>query len=206
MEEIKKALANTYFLKECEIATIPNKIVKYQDGQILKQIYSNKPYIGLVVKGKVYVYAYTEDGKALIVSVLGCGKEFGFVSGSLEDKYKTILACKGETTIIWFSKEDIINKIMLKASLIKKFINYLEDKIAFLIKRIETLTSLNAKERILTFLNEFSDDNRVFIIDCSRDEMACMLGLSRATLFRELSNLKNDGILEIRNNKIYIND
>lgn len=70
-----------------------------------------------------------------------------------------------------------------------------------LINKLEILSKKNIREKIMTFLayeSEKYSSNKVKI-PFSKSKFAEYLGVNRSSLMRELSNMKNDGIIELNN-------
>lgn len=69
------------------------------------------------------------------------------------------------------------------------------------IDKLEVLSKKNIREKIMTFLINESDkcnSNKVQI-PFSKSKFADYLGVNRSSLMRELSNMKNDGLIELNN-------
>ena len=62
----------------------------------------------------------------------------------------------------------------------------------------------SGKKKLVQYLLEEPDKGRVFGKNVSRDELASILGISRASLFRELAGLTKQGLIALRDGEIYL--
>ena len=74
----------------------------------------------------------------------------------------------------------------------------------FLIRRIEFLTMQSGKKKLVQYLLEVPGKGGQFGKNVSRDELASILGISRASLFRELAGLTKQGLIALRDGEIYL--
>ena len=72
----------------------------------------------------------------------------------------------------------------------------------FLIRRIGFLTMQSGKKKLVQYLLEEPDKGRAFGKNVSRDELASILGISRASLLRELAGLTKQGLIALRDGEI----
>jgi len=72
--------------------------------------------------------------------------------------------------------------------------------------RIQILTKPNIRQKIITFLSQYSNriGGKTFSIPFDRETLALYLGVNRSALSRELSAMQNDGIIEFYKNTFKI--
>ena len=72
--------------------------------------------------------------------------------------------------------------------------------------RIQVLSKLTLREKILTFLSEMPEaaSGKPFVIPMNREDMAAYLGANRSAISRELSALKKEGVLDYYKNTFRI--
>ena len=68
--------------------------------------------------------------------------------------------------------------------------------------RIEILTKKSIKEKLLEYFRLTYPNSRIIYLQNSITELAIYLGVNRSALSRELGNLKEEGIIDIKNKKI----
>ena len=78
------------------------------------------------------------------------------------------------------------------------------DKIIKLNTRIELLTKKNIRDKLLSYFDILASKklNRTFVLPFSLTDLADYLSVDRSAMMRELSHLKEDGIIEKNGNKI----
>ena len=84
--------------------------------------------------------------------------------------------------------------------------NQLASKNLQLHQKLEILSKRSLKEKILAYLNIYATNskNRNFNIPLSRNELADYLNSDRAALSRELSKMKEEGIIDYNLNTFKI--
>ena len=64
----------------------------------------------------------------------------------------------------------------------------------------------SGKNRLIQYLLMWQEDNGNVRLDGSKDSLAASLGISRASLFRELAFLQEKGLIKRRPGQIHIMD
>ena len=85
--------------------------------------------------------------------------------------------------------------------LIKNIMKMISKKNSVLNNQIDIIGQKTIREKIMALLTEYQNGEKVFEIPYSREEMAKFLCVDRCALSRELSKMKDDGILLYRKNQ-----
>ena len=87
-----------------------------------------------------------------------------------------------------------------------RFISILAKKALSMNDRIQILSKITLREKILTLLNQYRHKfaSNEFSLPFDRADMAIYLGADRSALSRELSKLKAEGIIEFNKNHFII--
>ena len=80
----------------------------------------------------------------------------------------------------------------------------LQQKIQFLIKRIELISTQSCRSKLAEYLISNQNAENCIIPNCSREVLASRIGISRAALFRELSELQKAKLIEVNSTTIKI--
>lgn len=106
----------------------------------------------------------------------------------------------------------IYDNIQTKCNSRCKFHEELEHKLPILImnntiklnERIELLTKKSIRDKLLTYFNIISSKNfsKTFTIPFSLTDLADYLCIDRSAMMREISHLKEDGIIDKKGHKI----
>ena len=100
-----------------------------------------------------------------------------------------------------YSTDNCKNTCACRLLFRENLLNEIVENNMLLINKLEILSKKNIREKIMTFLayeSEKYSSNKVKI-PFSKSKFAEYLGVNRSSLMRELSNMKNDGIIELNN-------
>lgn len=100
-----------------------------------------------------------------------------------------------------YSTDNCENTCACRLLFRENLLNEIVENNMILINKLEILSKKNIREKIMTFLTYESEkysSNKVKI-PFSKSKFAEYLGVNRSSLMRELSNMKNDGIIELDN-------
>ncbi len=175
----------------------------YKRGQVL--FHEGNPAFGVycISTGKVKLTKLSETGKETLLGISGPGDIVGFqhiVKSGMNDVTATALE---ETKVCFIDREFLNKKVREESSCAMELLSHLAKDVAHMQERMANFTHKNVRERVAYLLvdlaNEYGTDTGHGVrlgIQLSRDEMASMLGIASETLIRELSILKDEGVIE----------
>lgn len=186
---------------------VPCQTVTYSKGQYIYDNYRFKKEIGIIIKGKIEVQKNLPTGKKIIMNKLRVGDVFG-IAALFNDQtcYVTSLLTSSETQILFIGEESLLELFKLDQQLLKNYLSYINQRIHFLNQRIECFTHEQAKDRLLEFFSQLraqQGNSQSISLTLNKSELADYLGISRASLYRILSQLKEEGYLRSEGKKIY---
>ena len=193
-EEIKAAVEASPLLGGCNLSVSGMNVKYCHKGQIVSDRQKNEEIIGLVMEGSMDVYSIALDGREILLSQLERGDCFGVVNLLTNTEFPTVLRCRTDTTLATMPKSQLLAVMEKNSELALRYAGFCNRKMQFLIRRIEFLT--------MQYLLEEPDKGRAFGKNVSRDELASILGISRASLFRELASLTKQGLIALRDGEI----
>ena len=167
-------------------------------------IYSSVKFskaIGYILSGSAY--AVVNNNNKVIMKKFTSGMCFGAaaVFGSNKNYVSSVVA---NTDIeVLFITEEQLNKIFCdypKTAI--NYITFLSDKIRFLNSKLSVISCSSAEDSVFKYLISVTDDSGYAQLPNSMTLFAQMLGLGRASLYRSLEALENDGLIIRENNKI----
>lgn len=187
------------------------KTVTYRKNEIILMTDDSLESIGLVIEGSVLIT--TEDFLGTR-SVIGVAEKYeifaeAFVCANISKSPVTISATDN-CVIMWLKFPRIIQSCNraceFHSRLIENMMNQLASKNLQLHQKLEILSKRSLKEKILAYLNIYATKtkNRNFNIPLSRNELADYLNSDRAALSRELSKMKEEGIIDYNLNTFKI--
>lgn len=183
------------------------KVKKYRRNEILINEGDIIEAIGIVLEGTVQISRFDIDGNRMIVSSVQKDGMFA-ETYALSQKYESpvIVTATEDTAVMWLN----VNRLLITCSsacsfhskLIRNIIELLTEKNIYLNRKLDLLSKKTLREKILHFLYTYSgfQKNKHFTIPYNRLMMADYLGVDRSALSRELSNMKDEGLIDYSKN------
>ena len=201
-EEIKAAVEASPLLGGCNLSVSGMQVKYCHKGQIVSDRQKNKEILGLIMEGSMDVYSIALDGREILLSQLERGDCFGVVNLLTKTELPTVLRCRTDTTLVIIPKCQLFSAMEKNSELALRYAGFCNRKMQFLIRRIEFLTMQSGRKKLVQYLLEVPGKGGRFGKNVSRDELASILGISRASLFRELSVLTKQGLIALRGSEI----
>ncbi|MCI5585853.1 MAG: Crp/Fnr family transcriptional regulator [Lachnospiraceae bacterium] len=205
-ERIRQILRNSVFPLEKPTADWAVRIVGCHQGQIVNDSPKGGPSVGIIVSGRVDVYSVAVDGRDIQLNSLEKGDCFGICNIMEGSQLETVLRCGEKTEILYIAKKAVMTELERNPILLEQYIRLCNRKIQFLLHRIGLLTMQSCRGKLLAFLLEEQALGGEIKVKGSREDLARMLGVSRAALFRELSLLQRQKVIRVTGNRIRILD
>lgn len=193
-----KLLAGSPLFHGCRISEQAFSVSPCRAGQIVHDTPGGVPSIGMVVQGRVDVYSVAADGRDVWLNALHPGECFGIYNLFAERDLETVLCCAVDTAIAYLSKATLLQWMETDQRLALQYAAVCNEKLQFLIQRIEQLTTQTCRGKIAAYLLEQPCAPGEVIRTGSREALARQLGMSRAALFRELSALQACGAIAVQ--------
>jgi DNA-binding response OmpR family regulator len=194
----------TKFTQEQKSITYKKKETIYKQGSFPKGVYYLK-------SGKAKVFKMNKDGKELITALLKEGDFFGYID-ILENKdYSESSQALEPSEIIYIPREEFYKVIYNHQAVAKKFLHILTHN---LIENQDHLLDLaysslrkRVAEALILLCDKFKNENeKIFSIAISRDDLASIVGTATESLIRTLSDFKEEKLIEIKEGKIFISN
>jgi CRP/FNR family transcriptional regulator len=164
-----------------------------------------------ITEGNVKIFQLLQDGRIQIIGFLYPGDFFGSYK---KGKYNYSAQAIGNVATCEF-KEDILNNHMDENPVLsRELLNMTTNELILAQDRIKVLGKLTATERVANFIFNISkqrarinwQDNPISL-PMTRQDIADYLGLTIATVSREITNLKTSSVIKmISTSQIYIRD
>lgn len=163
---------------------------RFREGQIISDRPGGTPAVGLVVSGQIDAFSVALDGKDVQLNSLTAGDCFGVCNLLADTELETVLRCAQSSEVLYISKPTLLQLMHDDVAFAIRYATLCNQKLQFLLHRIELLTMQSCRGRIIAFLLEKQDAVHQIHLSGSREDFARQLGVSRAALFRELSALQ----------------
>ena len=205
-QQILSSIETSPLLQGCGIDPGLMLVHRYRGGQIVSDRPAGITSVGLVVEGIVDVYSVALDGRDVQLNALEAGDCFGICNLLALAEMETVLRCRTDTTLIFIPKQTLVSVMEKDPAFALRYAALCNRKIQFLIRRIEMLTIQSCRGKVIGYLLSQQDKAGRVIPDCSREDLARRLDVSRAALFRELAFLQSQGLLTLADREIVIVD
>ena len=174
---------------------------KAEKGEVIYDPRHFQRCLGVVLEGAVQVNKGT-----LIMSVLRQGDLFGAAAlFHQRPDYATTLTARSRCRLLLFPQPLIEAWMERWPQVGRNYVTYLSQRIWFLSGKIDALTAGTAGRKLAQYLLAHEEGGSV-ALDCSVTGLAGRLGVSRASLYRALDELRDQGAISHRGRTIGILD
>jgi len=170
---------------------------------------ADKLYI--VCSGKMKIYNDLSDGREQILYIYSAGDFVGALNLLKEDEYKYNAEALEDTTISTLSKNKFDEIVIKNPSITLKILEKSYERIRWAEDLINRLSSSSADSKVagllLSLIEDFgkvTKEGIVIELSINREEMGSYAGIARETITRKLKQLKEQGIIDFRGNKIIL--
>ncbi len=200
--------------KENRPEAIPKKLKdigrlkNFQQGEILfnpKDVANGFFY---VQSGKIRVYKMDEQGREVEVVRLGPGEFLGEAIVFVSPVFPTFAQAVENSSVLFFDKKRINKKMERDPDISRFFVDLLARKCVVLSDRIESLGLRTVRQRLIQYLlSNCSGEQRCTIdLKIKKGELAKILGTISETLSRNLKQMQEEGLIEVKGTSIFIKD
>lgn len=165
-------------------------------------IYTRETYrrsIGVVLSGEVVAVKNAGDGAGVLMNTFGPGGVFG-VAALFNDSYRYVTDISAiRKSELLFLSEALLKELFEKEPRVAlNYITYLTGRICYLNSRIDSFAGGSAESRLTLYLAELMHSHpgsREVVLPCTMSELAGILGIGRASLYRAMESLAASGVL-----------
>lgn len=164
-------------------------------------------YYYQIIKGKVKLNNYNEEGKEFIHNILGENQSFGDPMLFLEKYYVMNAICLTDVEIIRVPKNNFIELLEKNPKLSLELNACLSQRLYFKAIMLQSMSSQNPHLRLkglLDYLKSYHDGDceQCFHVELTRQQIANLTGLRVETVIRALKKMEKEGNLKIEKRKI----
>lgn len=182
---------------------IDAKVKKYKKNEIIVSEGDNVDAIGAVLQGSVQVSRTDIDGNRLVVASIQQYDLFAETYALSKNHESPVMVNATEDSVVlWLNVSKLLttcsSACIFHRRLIQNIIELLANKNIYLSRKLDILSKKTLREKILQFLHSYSSTSksRIITIPYNRLAMADYLGVDRSALSRELSKMKEDGLID----------
>lgn len=184
-----------------------SSVHSYKKGEHIQLSGEKTQNVGVVLKGSVHMVKTDVWGNDTLLTYMTEGEIFGesFAAQKEEDSYITFLA-SSNAEVLLLSFDNAIhvcrNQCAFHYQLIENLFDLIGKKNQQLMEKIEVTSQGSLREKILAYLSMQSQkqNSRYITLSLSRTDMAHFLCTNRSAMTRELSSLRDEGIIDFDKN------
>lgn len=168
----------------------------YTSGSIVYSPSSFSRSLGIVLSGSLRVTKENADGHSIVMSTLGKGSVFGAAAlFNNETEYVTKITAAENSRVILFPQRLVERLLQQEPSFAFNYVKYLSERILFLNRKIYFLTAGTAEQKLANFILENFTEGEAKKLPMTMESLASALNISRASLYRALDVLTDNGII-----------
>src|SRR6056297_4305295 len=188
-------------------------IKKYNKDEIIALEGDDIKNFGVLLQGKLMLYKEKFDGTRLLLKAVHPGQLFGEIASFSEKRKWPAQVQVAENSIVMFIPPEKITNTCTNLCrghrvLTLNMIKIISKKAINLNKTIEYLSVKSIKQKIAYYLlDQYKKNNaKSFMLDMNRNELSDYLNVTRPSLSREMSNMKEEGLIDYHRSSIKILD
>ncbi len=165
--------------------------------------------LGVVVSGELKAIKAPQEGVTILLNTFRPGDIFGAASLFHESSVYVSEIQTVTRSRVLFLPEELLRVLFRREPVTaENYIAYLSGRIAFLNSRIDFFTGGSARQRFANFMLSVCPQNGpyVYSLPFSYTELAEMLNIGRASLYRAMDSLQRLGVLQRSERELAIID
>lgn len=184
------------------------RIKKFQKGEILFNAQEKASGFYYLESGEIRVFKMDENGREIEVVRLEPGDFLGEAIVFVSSRYPFFAQAVKDSRVLFFDKNDILQRMDGDPLIAKFFVRLLAEKCVVLSRKIESLGLQTVRQRLVQYLLSHCSGEQQCVIELAikKAELAKILGTISETLSRNLKQMQEDGIIEVRGNRIRVLD
>lgn len=177
--------------------SIKSKRQTFEKNTVANNTFSNEKQIMFILTGSAKVEMIQDDGSSTFLKRLKPGDVFGVLSIFNEkNKYPTHIVFEESSQVLCILEEEVLKLIRMDETILKNYLTFFNGQVQYLLDRIAIFSLLSAEERFMEYIIQSEKSDKKERPTMTKVELSEYLGISRATLYRVIGNLENQGIIE----------
>ncbi len=180
-----------------------------QRSHIIFREGDNPKYYYQVVKGRIKLNHYNDEGKELILAILDAGLSVCELLLFIDQTYPVSAVTFEECTLLKLPKSDFIKMLDEHPQISRDINKFLSERLYYKYIMLENNSSLRPVTRIkgmLDYHKSFREDQSKFSyeVPLTRQQIASITALRVETVVRTVKQLEKENYLKIINRKVYV--
>lgn len=162
--------------------------------------------VGFVLSGRCEIGLNRGEGSKTVLNILSEGDSFGVLSVYSDDEFPTRVYATKNSEILFFTADQIRDFANNYSQISSNIILFLANRISFLNKKIATFSGIRVENRLATFLLSESVRNKSHSFPFNCNKTAEAINAGRASVYRAIASLEEEGLISLVEKIIYIKD
>lgn len=201
-----------------------NNITNINKDKILKSLEGNTLYfkknntiltnikqdniIGIILEGYIQIVKTDYNGNRTIIEDLYDNDIFSSKMSNISNNEYSVITKENTKIIVIYFNEILNNELNTSYynQFLKNLLYIMSDKMTNINNRIEILSNKTIRNKLLAYFKIMSKKNnsKIIYLPYTFIDLADYLGVDRSAMYRELKNLKEEGLITIVNKKIVL--
>lgn len=182
---------------------------RFRRGQYLCRAGEPMPRFGFVLKGVVQVFIDDVNGERFLMNSVTAGDSFGESLHFMNVKEAPIcIVAMEDTHLLWLDARHLkeAHKTTETLDTALRFVALLAQRTLSMNDRIQILTQPGIRSKLNLYFTQCASrfNSRTFTIGFNRNQLADYLAVNRSALSRELSRMKEEGLIDYHLNSFTI--
>ncbi|ASW73615.1 cyclic nucleotide-binding protein [Chryseobacterium piperi] len=184
------------------------EIKNYKANEIIFREGEFSLYYFQILKGKIKLNNYTEDGKEFIQNIFSDGHSFGESILFVDKPYPMNAIALNPSSVLRLPKPDFLNLLKENPDISLSIYHCLADRMYHKYIMFYNLSFQNPTSKLrllMDYLKSYHEDKipYSFQIPLTRQQLASLTGLRVETVIRVIKNMEKENVLKIVNRKIF---
>jgi CRP-like cAMP-binding protein len=188
-------------------------ILTYSKGEYIKMTGDKVENFGVILEGKVTVSKENEGGNTLIIAHLETLDLFGeIIAFAMAEEWNVTVTAIEPTTVLFLPKERLVSQCghvcRWHKQLIQNMLTILSQKAMQLNKKVEYVSLKSISSKLAKYILEQHHiaGEKTFTIPLNRNQLADFLNVSRPSMSREMSKMRDKGLIDFHLSTIRVTD
>lgn len=159
--------------------------------------------VGVIAAGRAAVVKDSAAGDSMVMTILEPGDLFGEIAAFAEEpRWTATVQAQEDSTVFIIPQDRIVGRCAENCRrhqlLTRNMLKIVSNRALMLNQKVTYLTMRGMRQRISAFLLDHYErmGRATFDLPLNRNEMAAFLGVSRPSMSREISRMKDDGLID----------
>lgn len=180
-------------------------ILEYGKNQTLHEMGSECKGLDCILEGGCCAYTLSHNGTENVIFEFHAGDVIGsnLLFGP-KGRYPMSLYCTADTKILHLKKDVVEELLRQNPDFMMAYISDMAFHAKKLIQRLTMCTQKSLRVNIIEYLELLAKEqrSRVVHLPMTKKQLAEYFSVQRPSLFRELKNMREEGLIEINNRQI----